>query len=217
MFSAQNRYRNPDGDEMSYHFGKVLAVAAWSGLLAACAGTQKSASSSSTAGRPQQALAQQSQTDAMLRAGLPMAQADGSTDQACALIPPAQQNVCPVQQTAVLGARQLRAPLDPKGYAWTPAGAVVYIVAAPGLTEEWLGHLVECYQARTAATGNALQERESCPLAEPDVSYSIASTRNGFAVSIRSEHSEAAKRIFDVSQRLAPSSAPQRSALAVRP
>lgn len=90
------------------------------------------------------------------------------------------------------------------------------MLAAPGLTAEWLGHLVECYQARTTEAGNALQARESCPLAEPDSSYSIASTRNGFAVSIRSPHWEAAKRIFDVSEQLAPSNSPQRPALAVR-
>jgi hypothetical protein len=116
----------------------------------------------------------------------------------------------------VLGTRQLVRPLDAKGYTFTPAGAVVYALAAPGLTPEWLGHLVECYQARVASEGNALQARESCPLAEPESSYSVTPTRNGFAVSIRSTHSEAAKRIFDVSERLAPSNAPQWTRIAVR-
>jgi hypothetical protein len=201
--------------KMSYHFAKISLVVV-SGLLAACASTQKSASSSALAGRPQQALGAHNQTDAMLSAGLPTAPADASTDQACALIPAAQQNVCPVQQTAVIGARQLRAPMDPKGHTSTPAGAVVYMVAGPGLTQEWLGHMVECYQARVAEAGNALQARESCPLAEPDTTYSVMSTRNGFAVAIQSSHSEAAQRIFEVSQRLAPSNAPQRTALAVK-
>jgi hypothetical protein len=200
--------------KMYSHFGKISAVVL-SGLLAACASTQKSASSGDTAGRPQLALAQQSPTDAMLRAGLPT-EATAQADGACVLVPAAQQGICPVQQTAVLGARQLQAPLDPKGYLRAPAGAVVYMVAAPGLTSQWLGHLVECYQARVAEAGNALQASESCPLAEPDASYSISPTRNGFAVAIHSEHTEAAKHIFDVSQRLVPNGVPQRSALAVR-
>ena len=200
--------------KMYSHFGKISAVVLC-GLLASCASAQRSASSSDSAGRPQLALGQQNPTDAMLRAGLPT-EATAQADEACVLVPAAQQGVCPVQQTAVLGVRQLEAPLDPKGYLRAPAGAVVYMVAAPGLTAQWLGHLVECYQARTAEAGNALQARESCPLAEPDSSYAVSPTRNGFAVAIRSEHTEAAKHIFDVSERLVPSGAPQHSALAVR-
>jgi hypothetical protein len=135
----------------------------------------------------------------------------------CALIPEAEQNVCPLQHTAVLGARELKAPIDSKGYVFAPAGAVVYMVAAPGLTREWLGHLVECYQAKTAMAGNALQARESCPLAEPGSSYSISSTGDGFAISLRSSDPDAAKRIIEASERLAPGNSPHREALAVRP
>jgi len=203
---------------MNDSFGKILVLTqmALGGLLASCASTQTSASSKALANNPQQALAARTQSDALLRAGLPLARLDAEADQACASIPAAEQNVCPVQRTTVLGARELRTPLDPKGYLTSSAGAVVYLLAAPGLTSEWLGHLVECYQARTAEAGNALQARESCPLAEPESSYAISSTRNGFAVSIRSPHSEAAKRIFEVSQRLAPSNTPAPTALLVR-
>jgi hypothetical protein len=200
--------------KMSYQVVKVSAVVL-SVLLAACASTQKSAPSTALAGRPQQALVQQNQTNALLASDVPPAPALVATDEACALVPAAQQNVCPVQLTAVLGTRELQAPLDPKGYLKAPVGAMVYMVAGPGLTAQWLGHLVECYQARVAETGTAVQARESCPLAEPDSSYSIEPTRNGFAVAIRSEHSETAKHIFDVSQRLAPS-APQFASLSVR-
>jgi hypothetical protein len=199
---------------MRSHFSKAFAVAL-GGFLASCASTPHSASvSGSLQGRPQLADAQRSPADAELRAGAPLAR--GTAAGACALIPEAEQNVCPLQRTPVLGARQLVRPLDPKGYSFTPAGAVVYSLAAPGLTPEWFGHLVECYQARVVSDGNALQARESCPLAEPESSYSVTPTHNGFAVSIRSPHTEAAKRIFDVSERLAPSDAPQLSRVAVR-
>jgi hypothetical protein len=196
---------------MNNHFSKALALG---GFLASCASTPHSASDS-LQGRPQLADARRSPADAELPAGAP--QARGTAAGACALIPDAEQKVCPLQRTPVLGTRQLVRPLDPKGYSFTPAGAVVYSLAAPGLTPEWLGHLVECYQARVASDSSALQARESCPLAEPESSYSVTATRNGFAVSIRSAHTEAAKRIFDVSQRLAPSDAPQLDRVAVRP
>jgi hypothetical protein len=200
---------------MNSYFSKAFAVAL-GGFLASCASTPHSASSAPLQGKPQLASAQQvpNASDAALRAGVPAPQASGGV---CALIPEAEQNVCPLQRTPVLAARQLVKPLDPKGYSWTPAGAVVYMVAGPGLTPEWLGHLVECYQARTAAEGNTLQARESCPLAEPESSYTVSSTRDGFAVSIRAPNSESAKRVFDASQRLAPSNSPQIAALAVRP
>jgi hypothetical protein len=198
---------------MNSYFSKAFAVAL-GGFLASCASTPHSASLTPLQGQPQLAAAQQIPTDAALRAGVPAPQ---SSSGVCALIPEAEQNVCPLQRTPVLATRQLVKPLDPKGYSWTPAGAVVYMVAGPGLTPEWLGHLVECYQARTAADGNALQARESCPLAEPESSYTVTPTRNGFAVSIRAPHTDSAKRIFDVSQRLAPSDSPQIAALAVRP
>lgn len=195
---------------MISHFSKAFAVAL-GGFLASCASTPHSVSgSASLQGRPQLADTQPSPSDAALRAGVP---ATG----ACALIPEAEQNVCPLQHTVVRGTRELKAPIDAKGYVFAPAGAVVYMVAAPGLTQEWLGHLVECYQAKTAMAGNALQARESCPLAEPGSSYSVSSTGDGFAVSVRSSDHEAAERIIAASERLAPSNSPHRDALAVRP
>jgi hypothetical protein len=201
---------------MNSNFSNVLVVSLV-GCLASCASPPRSASTSPGAAAPQQALAAQPQTDAMLREGLPVSQVDARTEQVCALIPEAEQNVCPLQHTAVLATRELKAPIDAKGYVFAPTGAVVYMVAAPGLTQEWLGHLVECYQAKVAMAGNALQARESCPLAEPEASYSVSSTGDGFAVSVRSPDDDAAKRIIEASERLAPSNAPHRDALAVSP
>ena len=195
---------------MNKRFGSVFAVVL-GGFLSACASTPRAASSDALVGRPQQALAQQSQTDALQPTH------PDTISQACALIPEAEQTVCPVQRTAVIGTRQLRTPMDPKGFTSIPAGAVVYIVAAPGLTREWLGHLVECYQARTASAGNAAQASETCPLAEPNASYAIASTGDGFAVAIHSQNSEVAKHVYEVSTRLVPGNSAARTALAAHP
>lgn len=200
---------------MSSHFSKVLAVAL-GGVLASCASTPRSAASGTLQGRPQLADARQIPTDAALRAGLSVPPGN-ATGEVCALVPEAEQEACPLQRTPVLGARQLVKPLDPKGNVLAPAGAVVYMLAAPGVTPQWLGHLVECYQARKVSEGNALQARESCPLAEPKSSYAVTATRNGFAVAIRSTDTEAAKRIFDVSERLSPSTSARWTAVTVRP
>jgi hypothetical protein len=199
------------------HYFSEISVVSLVGLLAACAGTPRTASTIPASASPQQALAASTQTDAMLREGLPVSQVDARTAQVCALIPEAEQNVCPLQRTAVLGTRELKAPIDTKGYVFAPAGAVVYMVAAPGLTQEWLGHLVECYRAKVAVVGNALQARVSCPLAELESSYSVSSTGDGFAVAIRSPRHDAAERIIEASNGLAPSNSTHREALAVSP
>jgi hypothetical protein len=201
---------------MNNYFSKV-SVVSLVGVLAACASTPRAASTIPAAASPQQALAGSTQTDAMLREGLPVSQVDARTSQVCALIPEAERNACPLQHTAVLGTRELKAPIDAKGYVFAPAGAVVYMVAAPGLTQEWLGHLVECYRAKVALAGNALQARESCPLAELESNYSVSSTGDGFAVAIRSPRQDAAERIIEASEGLAPSNSPHRGALAVSP
>lgn len=193
---------------MNHHFGSAFAVVL-GGFLSACVSTPKVAVSDALAGRPQQALAQQSQADA-----LPPAPSD-DVIQACASIPEAEQSVCPVQRTTVIGTRELRTPADPRGFLATPAGVVIYMVAAPGLTREWLGHLVECYQARVASAGNAAQASETCPLAEPDASYMISSTGNGFAVAIHAQNGQAAKRVIQVSERLVPGNSSVRTAQAL--
>src|SRR5450432_3890505 len=95
--------------QMNNYFGTALAVAL-GGCLAACASAPRSALTTPLEGRPQQASAQQARTDATL----PVAQAGTATDQVCASIPAAEQNVCPLTRTAFLGARELRSPLDPK-------------------------------------------------------------------------------------------------------
>ncbi len=193
---------------MNHYLGSAFAVVL-GGFLSACASTPTAASPDALAGRPQQALAQQSQTDA-----LPPALSD-NVSQACASIPEAEQSVCPVQRTAVIGTRELRTPADPRGFLSTPAGAVVYMLAAPGLTREWLGHLVECYQARVASAGNAAQASETCPLAELDASYMISSTGNGFAVAIHSQNGQVAKHVVQVSERLVPGNSSVRTAQAL--
>jgi hypothetical protein len=203
---------------MNIHSSKALALSLGA-LLASCASGPQPQAATVMVGSSQLASAQYNPTES----GQYSITANTTPHDLCALVPEVEQTRCPLQHTPVIGSRELVKRIDAKGYgkglpppaAFAPAGAVVYTLAAPGLTAEWLGHLVECYQARTEA--NALQAREACPLAESGASYSISSTRDGFAVAIRSSNTETAKRIFDVSKRLSPNDSPQLVALAVRP
>ena len=195
---------------MNSHLPKAFAVVL-GGLLAGCASAPHAALSGSAVSSTQVANAQPTPTDAALTAGVV-----APTASVCALIPEAEQSVCPLSRMPVVGTRQLVRPLDPKGYSMTPAGAVVFTLATPGLTPEWLGHVVECYRARAASQATATLAQDSCPLAEPGSEFTVSTTRDGFALAVRSPHSDAAKHIFEVSQRLVASNVPQRTALAVR-
>ena len=121
----------------------------------------------------------------------------------CALIPENERTQCPVRRTPVIAAREIRKPVDPKGNLTTTAGAVVYMVAAPGLTHEWLGHLIECYQAEVSASAVASADSSACPVSDPETEYAVSSTRDGFAVAMRSSSSASAQHIYELSERLA--------------
>ncbi len=187
---------------MRQFVGTLAKIALCAGALS-CAGAAKSELAAPSHGGVQRADIGAAQSDVY-----PTRVARGAVERACIAIPVSERGLCPVGRTAVLGARELRVPLDPKGHSSGPAGAVVYISAAPGLTAEWLSHLLECYQAQTAELGAAAPASESCPLIGAEVSYSIEPSRSGFAVSIRSPHWAAARHIYELSERLAANDSP---------
>jgi hypothetical protein len=123
-------------------------------------------------------------------------------ERSCALVPASERTQCPVRRTLVIAARELRTPLDPKGHLTTSAGAVVYMVAAPGLTDEWLGHLIECYQTEVSVSAVANADRETCPI-DPATEYAVNPTRSGFAVALHSSDHASAHHIYELSERLA--------------
>ena len=75
-------------------------------------------------------------------------------------------------------------------------GAVVAFRAVPGMTAPWLQRVVDCHLARNAALGHDVPEMAYCPLVPKGVTATVAPTRAGFAVEIRSGDSGTAKEIL---------------------
>ncbi len=77
----------------------------------------------------------------------------------------------------------------------TRAGVLVTFGALPGLTTEWLQHLIECQMARDAALGSAANELPDDPLVPGTLETHVFRTRDGFVVSISSEDPKVSKEI----------------------
>lgn len=75
-------------------------------------------------------------------------------------------------------------------------GATIVFRAVPGLTAEWFQRLVDCHIARNAALGHGAPDMAHCPLALKDVTASVTSTGDGFAVAVRSTDHATAEEIL---------------------
>lgn len=92
-------------------------------------------------------------------------------------------------------------------------GATVVLYAAPGLTAEWLQTVVDCHLARNAALGFPAEPMGYCPLNIPNITATVRSVGNGFAVDIQSNDSAAVKEILKRASALkAPASEPSKPA-----
>ena len=196
---------------MNSHFSKAFAVAL-GGFLASCASTPQSASLS---GRPQMAQTQQSASDAPLRVGL---RRQAARRGQCALDFPKPNRTSVPCSTRLWSARVsskrrstprvLFSPRQEQWCTWSP----LRVLPKSGL-DTWSSAI----RRRSQWQATRLKLGSLVPLAEPDSSYAVSSTGDGFAVSIRSTHYDAAKRIIEASERLAPSNSPHHEALAVKP
>ena len=128
----------------------------------------------------------------------PHAAVDDSVARACIDVPEAEQRVSPLESRRVLAVEPIHQPIPPKHLMRQLAGARVYILASPGLTREWLGHLLECHVARVS--GSASQKPD--PLAVPKARVEVFSTSNGFLVTIASRDRDDAERILIASEAL---------------
>lgn len=83
-------------------------------------------------------------------------------------------------------------------------GAIVVFRAVPGLTAEWFQRLISCHIARNAAMGHDPTHMTYCPLALKDVTASVTSTGDGFAVEVRGPDRAAAEEILRRARALLP-------------
>jgi hypothetical protein len=75
-------------------------------------------------------------------------------------------------------------------------GARVVFRPIPGMTVEFLQHLVDCHIARNAAMGADMPEMDYCPLALPSVTAQVLRVWDGLAIEVRSPKPETALRIL---------------------
>lgn len=107
---------------------------------------------------------------------------------ACSGIAPEDRDISPFyHREEVVRVDPIKDPPPPRGPGVTPLkGATVVLRAVPGLTAEWLQRVVDCHIARNAAMGHNAPEMAYCPLVPRDVTATVTSTGDGFAVAIRS-------------------------------
>jgi hypothetical protein len=115
----------------------------------------------------------------------------------CHDVPEHELTAGPLQNRHVLAVTPVREPFPQKGRRAALLGATVYISASPGLTGEWLGHLIECHISLGAQSSQFPD-----PLAVGGPNVDIVSTSNGFGVSITSNDPYQADRILRDSKQL---------------
>jgi hypothetical protein len=121
---------------------------------------------------------------------------------ACAEISDSDRDGGPfARRDRVVRVEPLLQTVSPKAPA-PPAGVAIYLRATPGVTEQWVGRLVECHVAHhvaLAATGGG-----DDPLAVEDARVAVSSTATEFRVAITSPNVERARRILRAGSALSP-------------
>lgn len=107
---------------------------------------------------------------------------------ACVGIPESDRDESPFQHREdIVGVDPAYAPGSSKSGGQRAIGATVKFRALPGMTAEWLQRVTDCHMARNAAMGYAMPEMSDCPLMLKDVTATVSSVGDGFAVAIRSD------------------------------
>jgi hypothetical protein len=131
----------------------------------------------------------------------PPASAADQERAACAEISDADRDGGPfARRDRVVRVEPLLQTVSPKAPA-PPAGVAVYLRATPGMTEQWVGRLVQCHVAHRAALGST--DGGNDPLAIEDARVAVSSTPTELRVAITSSNVERARRILRAGSTLA--------------
>jgi hypothetical protein len=115
---------------------------------------------------------------------------------ACVGISEQDRDISPFQHREdIEGVDLVDSPVGGKSGGFRATGVTVRIRAVPGMTAEWLQHVVDCHIARNASMGYAMPEMSECPLMLKDATATVTSTGNGFAVTIRSDDMNTVREI----------------------
>jgi hypothetical protein len=115
---------------------------------------------------------------------------------ACFEVPDAERDAGPfARREQIAGVEVLRERANTKA-AVQPVGVAIYLRTAPGMTEQWIGRVIECHLAHQAVVGTRLAE-QACPLSVEDARIGLSSTPTGFRVSITSKDVTVARSLID--------------------
>jgi hypothetical protein len=121
---------------------------------------------------------------------------------ACAEVPDQDRDQGPfARRDRIVGVEELREKTYPKAPP-QPIGAAVYLRATPGVTEQWVGRVIDCHLAHRAVAGDRAVDRDS-PLYVADTSVHVSSTPTAFRVAITSYDLDAARSVIEKANRLA--------------
>jgi len=121
---------------------------------------------------------------------------------ACAEVPELDRDSGPFgRRDRIAYVEEIRDRLYPKQMTQT-FGIAVYIRATPGVTEQWLGRVIECHKAHAALAGTS---DAADPLVGTDARVKIDSTATGFRVAITSPNLETARALLEKGHLLFPS------------
>jgi hypothetical protein len=122
---------------------------------------------------------------------------------ACADVPDADRSGGPfTHRDWIAGVEVVRERFFPKAQApLQPAGVAVYLRATPGITEQWIGRVIECHLAHRLVVGDGVAE-QTCPLTLDDTRVGVSSTPTGFRVAVTSKDITVARSLIDRCQAL---------------
>jgi hypothetical protein len=115
---------------------------------------------------------------------------------ACADVPEAERDRGPLSRRDRIAAVE---PLSERAYPKEmpqPAGVAVYLRASPGVTEQWLGRVIECHLAHHAVVGDRMPDPVS-PLFVDDARVALSSTGDGFRIAITARDVTTARAIIE--------------------
>jgi hypothetical protein len=125
----------------------------------------------------------------------------GAEQSACADVPAADRDQgLFAHRDQIVALDEVRDRRFPK---WPPQlfGVSLTIRATPGVTEEWIGRVIQCHVAHYAVVG-AAASKEPSPLLVVGAVIRVSSTGLGFRVSITSSDIEVAREVLNAGRSL---------------
>jgi hypothetical protein len=120
---------------------------------------------------------------------------------ACTNVPDADRDQGPLAHRDRIAAMELLRDRIHTKAMLRPSGVAIYLRPAPGLTAEWLSHVLECHLAYHGVVGDRIADATS-PLFVDNARVALSSTGDGFRITITSLNEQIARQVIDRAQSL---------------